>query len=81
MSGIKVFKRLAVTPVEAMDRMAESEAILSVMSQAVIQAATAAAMAMREVDVGSISGANLASPREAHSQRHGGLALKQLSFN
>ena len=58
--------------------MVEAEAIQSVVTQGGIQAATAA---MREADAGQILGTNTASLREAHRQRHGRPALKQLPFN
>ena len=57
--------------------MVQVKAIQSVITQA----ATAVVMVMKETDTGTISGVNIASLRDVHRQRHGGPALKQLSFN
>ena len=56
--------------------MADSEGIQAVVNQAVIQAATATVIALREADAGPRSGANTASPRDVHTQRHGRATLK-----
>ena len=50
--------------------MVQAEAIQSEVTKAAIQG-----------DAGAISGANTVNPREVHRQRHGGPAVKQLSFN
>ena len=57
--------------------MAESEALQSIVKQSAIQTATVAVMVLRERD----ASANTASQGEVHRQRHGGSALKLLSFN
>ena len=61
--------------------MAESKTILSVVTQVVILAAMAMVMLIRESDAGPVSGMNTASVGEAHRQRHGWLAVKQLVYN
>ena len=57
--------------------MVESKAIQSIVNQVAIQGATAVVMALRAVDEGSRLGADTASLREAHRQRHGRPALEQ----
>ena len=51
--------------------MVESEAVQSVVTQAVIQAATAMVMVMREADTGPISGTDITNLKEGYRQRHG----------
>ena len=80
MSGVKSQKGTH-TPIEAerieiSAKMAESEAVQTEVTQAAIQAATAAVMARREADARPAPGANVVSSNEACRQRHGRPALK-----
>ena len=61
--------------------MVDSEAIQTVVTQAAIQAATAAVMVMTEADAGPTSGTNTVGSGEACRQVHGRPALRQPSFN
>ena len=61
--------------------MAQSEAMQTALMQLAIQTAMAAVLAMREVDAGTISVANMVNLGETHRHRHSGPALRQLSFN
>ena len=61
--------------------MAESEDVQTIVNQAAIQVARTVIKVLGEADAGPRSGASTARPRDMHRQRHGGLALKQPSFN
>ena len=60
--------------------MAESEAIQTAITQAAIQAATMAVKALKEAGTEPESGMSTANLRQAHRLRHGGPAIRQLSF-
>ena len=78
MSGVNVSEKKII---ESQVEMTESEAIQTIVTQAAIQAGTAAVMAIREADAGPISGAYTATTGEANRQRCGGPGLKQSFFN
>ena len=61
--------------------MVEYKGIQAIVSQVLIQAATAGVMVLRETEPGPRPSTNIASLREAHRQRHGGAGLKQPSVN
>ena len=61
--------------------MAESQAMQSIINNAIVQAATAVMMAIRHADVGPRSAVNTANPREHQRQRYGGPALEKPSFD